>query len=85
MRTRQVILPTVFVACAIALGWGCTTEVTSETLPPYASISDEARNPASAPTPEATSDADNSGGVMSTIGDVITWPFRAIGEALGSK
>jgi len=72
------------VACAITLGAGCTTEETSQTIPPYASISDEARDPASLPR-GANSNAGNSGGVMSTIGDAITWPFREIGAALGTK
>jgi hypothetical protein len=82
MRTRNVILPAAIAACAIALGAGCTTEVTNETLPPYASISDESRNPASAPTPAP---ADDSGGAMSAIGDIIMWPFHTIGDAFGTK
>jgi hypothetical protein len=85
-RTRKLILPAAIVAGAIALGVGCTShEEISQTMPPYASISDEARDPASAPSPAANSNAGDSGGVMSTIGDVITWPFRALGDAFATK
>jgi hypothetical protein len=84
---RNTILPATIVACAIAFAAGCVTEVTSETIPPYASTSDEGRNPASAPSP--TTDTGSSGGVMSStghvIGDVITAPFRAIGDAFSDK
>jgi hypothetical protein len=84
---RKMILPAAIVACAIAFAAGCVTEETSETIPPYASTSDEGRNPASGPSP--TADAGSSGGVMSSsghvIGDVITAPFRAIGDAFSNK
>lgn len=84
---RRLILPAAIAACAITLAVGCVTEETSETIPPYASTSDEGRNPTSAPSPAA--DAGNSGGVMSStghvIGDVITAPFRAIGDAFSDK
>ena len=80
----KLILPAAIVACAITLAAGCVTEETSDTIPPYASTSDEGRNPASAP-----SAAGSSGGVMSStghvIGDVITAPFRAIGDAFSDK
>ena len=83
---RKMILPAI-VACALAFAVGCVTEETSETIPPYASTSDEGRNPTSAPSPAA--DAGSSGGVMSStghvIGDVITAPFRAIGDAFSDK
>jgi len=86
---RRMILPAAIVACAITLATGCVTEETSETIPPYASTSDEGRNPASAPSPAASSDSGSSGGVMSStghvIGDVITAPFRAIGDAFSDK
>ena len=78
--TRNLILPAAIAACAIALGAGCTTEEISHTLPPYASISDEDRDPASAPR-TANTDTSDSDGVMSKIGDAIMWPFRTIGEA----
>ena len=84
---RKVILPAAIVACALAFAAGCVTEETSETIPPYASTSDEGRNPASTPSPAA--DDGSSGGVMSStghvIGDVITAPFRAIGDAFSDK
>ena len=84
---RKMILPAAIVACAIAFAAGCVTEETSETIPPYASTSDEGRNPASGPSPAA--DAGSSGGVMNStghvIGDVITAPFRAIGDAFSTK
>jgi len=84
---RKMILLAAIVTCALAFAAGCVTEETSETIPPYASTSDEGRNPASAPSPAA--DAGSSGGVMSStghvIGDVITAPFRAIGDAFSDK
>jgi hypothetical protein len=70
----------------VAIATGCTTtQETDETLPPYAAISDEARDPASAPTPapSATSSGD-SGGVMSAIGTAIMYPFHLIGGAFAS-
>jgi hypothetical protein len=86
---RKLILPAAFVACAIAFAAGCVTEETSETIPPYASTSDEGRNPASTPSPTASQEAGSSGGVMSStghvIGDVITAPFRAIGDVFSNK
>ena len=87
MVIRKLILPAAIVACAIAFAAGCVTEEVNQTLPPYASTSDEGRDPASAPSPAV--DAGSSGGVMSStghvIGDVITAPFRAIGDAFSTK
>jgi hypothetical protein len=82
MRIRKLIIPGLIVASALAAG--CVTEEVSQTVPPYATISDEDRNPASAPRP-ANPDTSDSSGVMSTIGDAITWPFRTIGEAFTRK
>ena len=84
MRTRRLMIPAVFVACALAFGAGCVTEDVSQTVPPYATISDADRDPANAPR-TANTDTGDSGGVMSSIGDAIMWPFRAIGEAFGTK
>ena len=84
MRTRKLIIPAVIVACTLALGAGCTTEEVSQTVPPYATISDEDRDPASAPR-AANQDTSDFGGVMSTVGEAITWPFRMIGEAFETK
>ena len=81
MITRKLVLRAVIAACAIALLAGCTTEEVSQTVPPYATISDEDRNPASAPKPAT----DDSGGPITAVGDVIMWPFRTIGDAFGSK
>jgi hypothetical protein len=63
-----------------------TTQEIDQTIPPYASISDEARVPVSAPTPApSASSSGESGGVMSAIGTVIMFPFHLIGEAFGSN
>jgi hypothetical protein len=82
---RKLVMPAAIVACAIAFAAGCVTEEVDQTMPPYASASDEGRDPASAPSPAEGS----SGGVMSStghvIGDVITAPFRAIGDAFSTK
>ncbi len=86
---RKLILPAAIAACAVAFAAGCVTEEVSQTIPPYASTSDEGRDPASTPSPAVSADAGSSGGVMSTtghvIGDVITAPFRAIGDAFSNK
>ncbi|MGA9722184.1 MAG: hypothetical protein WBQ86_07020 [Candidatus Binatus sp.] len=60
----------------IAIAAGCMTEhqEIDETLPPYASISDAGRDPASAPTP--TPSASDSGGVMDSIGNAIAYTFH---------
>ena len=72
------ILAAAMVGAAIVLAAGCTTtETTYQTLPPYASISDEDRDPASAPKPPS----DDSGGFWSSIGDAIMYPFHLIGDA----
>jgi len=58
---------------AIALAAGCMqTQEVDQTLPPYASISDDARDPASMPKPPA----DDSCGVMCSIGTAIVSPFE---------
>jgi hypothetical protein len=75
---RKSILAAAMVGGALVLAAGCTTtETTYQTLPPYASISDEDRDPASAPKPPS----DDSGGVWSSIGDAIMYPFHLIGDA----
>ena len=62
-------------ACAIALA-GCTqTQEIDQTMPPYASISDEGRDP---PKPPPSND---SGGFMSALGSALMFPVRMI-EAL---
>jgi len=87
---RKLILPAAIVVGAIALGAGCSShEETSQTMPPYASTSDEARDPASAPSPAVDANSGDSGGVVSTtghlVGDVIMSPFRLLGNAFGTK
>ena len=63
-------------ASAIMLAAGCMqTQEIDQTLPPYASISDEGRDPASAPKPPPS---DDSCGVMCSIGNAIVSPFEAI-------
>jgi hypothetical protein len=89
MVIGRLILPAAIVAVAIAFAAGCVTEEESQTIPPYASTSDEGRDPASAPSPAVSADSGSSGGVVSStghvIGDVITAPFRAIGDAFSTK
>ena len=63
---------------AIALA-GCETQNIDQTMPPYASISDDGRDPANAPKPPPSSD--DSGGFMNALGSVLMFPVRMI-EAL---
>jgi hypothetical protein len=59
---------------AIVIAEGCMqTQEIDQTLPPYASISDEGRDPASAPKPPPS---DDSCGVMCSIGSAIVSPFE---------
>lgn len=60
------------------LAAGCMTQhqEIDETLPPYASISDGARDPASAPTPAASED--DSGGVMGAIETAVMFPIHVL-------
>ena len=73
---QKSTLAAAIVGIAIALAAGCMTEhqEIDETLPPYASISEDARDPASAPTP--TPSASDSGGVMDSIGNAIAYTFH---------
>jgi hypothetical protein len=72
MGRRKSTLAAAMVASAIMLAGGCVTETTDQTLPPYASISDEGRDPASAPKPPPS---DDSPGIMSRIGSAIAQLF----------
>jgi hypothetical protein len=55
---------------ALMLAVGCMqTQEVDQTLPPYASISDEDRDPASAPKPPPS---DDSPGIMSRMGSAIS-------------
>ena len=74
-RISKSILASAMLASAIAIA-GCTqTQEIDETMPPYASISDEGRDP---PKPPPSQD---SGGFMSALGSVLLFPVRMI-EAL---
>jgi len=64
---------------AITLAACTQTEEVDQTMPPYASISDDGRDPANAPKP-APSD-DDSGGFMHVFGTILMFPVRMI-EAL---
>ena len=77
MRVPKSILAAAMLASAIALA-GCETQDIDQTMPPYASISDDGRDPASAPKPPAS---DDSGGFMNALGSVLMFPVRMI-EAL---
>ena len=76
MRVPKSILAAAMVG-AMALA-GCETQNIDQTMPPYASISDDGRDPASAPRPAAS---DDSGGFMNALGSVLMFPVRMI-EAL---
>jgi hypothetical protein len=68
------ILAAAMAGGAIALAAGCMqTQEVDQTLPPYASISDEGRDPASQPKPPSS---DDSCGVMCSIGSAIVSPFE---------
>jgi hypothetical protein len=81
-KSKRVTRRRKFIFAAAILGaaaTGCVTETTYQTVPPYAAISDEDRVPRPLPP------ADDSGGVMSSIGDAIMYPFHLIGDAFGSN
>jgi hypothetical protein len=77
-RIAKSILAAAMLAGALALAGCVQTQEIDQTMPPYASISDEGRDPASAPKPPASED---SGGFMSALGSVLMFPVRMI-EAL---
>jgi hypothetical protein len=65
---RKSILAVAMVAGALALAAGCMqTQEIDQTLPPYASISDEGRDPPPKPPPED----DYSPSFMSRLGSAI--------------
>ena len=74
--TKSILAAAMLGAMALA---GCETQNIDQTMPPYASISDDGRDPASAPKPPASSD--DSGGFMNALGSVLMFPVRMI-EAL---
>jgi hypothetical protein len=90
MLTCKAIIRAAIVANALTLTAGCVThEETSLTMPPYASVSDESREPSSTPSPVVV--PENLGppatpeprGLVGETADVITYPFRALGDWLG--
>jgi outer membrane murein-binding lipoprotein Lpp len=73
---RKSTLAAAMVVGALVLAAGCMqTQEIDQTLPPYASISDEDRDPASAPKPQSSDDSD---GVMSEIGAALMYPVHLI-------
>ena len=79
MRVPKSILAAAMLTCAISVAGCVETQNIDQTMPPYASISDDGRDPASAPKPAASSD--DSGGFMNALGSVLMFPVRMI-EAL---
>jgi hypothetical protein len=66
-RIRKSTLAAAMVASAIMLAAGCMqTQEMDQTMPPYASISDEGRDPPPKPAP-----SDDSPGIMSRIGSAV--------------
>ena len=78
---KSILAAAAIVGGMVVLAAGCMqTQEIDQTLPPYASISDEARDPASAPKPPPS---DDFGGTWSAIGQAIVFPLRIIGEGFG--
>jgi hypothetical protein len=80
-------------AAAMIFAAGCASrQVIDQTMPPYASTSDEAAEPANAPKPMVVPEYSENppatqaeGGVTQTqhaIGDAVLSPFRALGKLL---
>ena len=66
-RIRKSTLAAAMVAGAIMLAAGCMqTQEIDQTMPPYASISDEGRDP-----PPKAPPSDDSPGIMSRIGSAV--------------
>jgi hypothetical protein len=72
------ILAAAMLTCAISVAGCVQTQDIDQTMPPYASIADDGRDPASAPKPPPS---DDSGGFMNALGSVLMFPVRMI-EAL---
>ena len=69
-------LAATMLASAIALAGCVQTQEIDQTMPPYASISDEGRDP-----PKPAPSNDSGGGFMSALGSALMFPVRMI-EAL---
>ena len=65
-RISKSILLAAMLACAIGLAGCVQTQEIDQTMPPYASISDEGRDPPPKPPP-----SDDSPGLMSRIGSAV--------------
>jgi hypothetical protein len=78
VRVPKSILAAAMLGGVMALAGCVQTQDIAQTMPPYASISDDGRDPASAPKPPAS---DDSGGFMNALGSVLMFPVRMI-EAL---
>ncbi len=75
-RISKSILAAAIPASAIALAGCVQTQEIDQTMPPYASISDEGRDP-----PKPPPSNDSGGGFMSALGSALMFPVRMI-EAL---
>ena len=75
-RISKSILAAAILASAIALAGCVQTQEIDQTMPPYASISDEGRDP-----PKPPPSNDSGGGFMSALGSALMFPVRMI-EAL---
>jgi hypothetical protein len=90
-RLKSILSAAAMVGGALAIAPGCTShQEIDQTMPPYAYISDESRDPASAPTPAPSPDTSSgSGGILSAtgnaIGTVVMFPFHLVGQAFGSN
>ncbi|HYL58537.1 MAG TPA: hypothetical protein VEU51_06670 [Candidatus Acidoferrales bacterium] len=92
MARLRLSLRAAIAACAILSATGCwSTQEIDQTMPPYASTSDEARDPASAPTPVAVPEVaeksapEEQGFLAKTghaIATVVLFPFRMIANAV---
>jgi hypothetical protein len=73
--------------CAIVCAQGCVeTTITGDNPPPWAAISDNARDPSSMPKPPP--DPDEPGVIGKTadaIGTVVMFPFHLVGSAFSSS
>jgi len=68
------VVAAAMLVCAISIAGCVQTQEIDQTMPPYASISDEGRDPPKPPPPQ---DYD-SGGFMSALGSVLMFPVRMI-------
>jgi hypothetical protein len=93
MAKRRLTLRAAIAACAILSAPGCWThEEVDQTMSPYASISDEARDPASTPKPMAVPEVvenpapDEPQGFAAKTGHAIAtavlFPFRMVADGL---